>query len=110
MEILVQKLSHSSIEKQQKKIAASWRRKLYASRSCILSSFNLIEAYLNGVAWDFLNYKTTSHLSNRQQKLLEDTSGTSIRDKVIKYPEITTGKHLWTDQDEPVKSILLSPA
>jgi hypothetical protein len=60
-------------------------------RMCVLSCFNLIEAYINGVAWDFTESHDISALSKNKQDVL--TSGQAgILDKVVKVPEIVTGK------------------
>jgi hypothetical protein len=54
-----------------------------------------MEAYLNGIAWDYIQANDVSKLSNRKRKLLEDTFSVSIRDKLTKYPQIISGHNLW---------------
>jgi hypothetical protein len=62
------------------------RRAAFYRRMCVLSCFNLIEAYINGVAWDFRESHDISGLSKNKQDVL--TSGqASILDKVVKIPE-----------------------
>jgi hypothetical protein len=66
----------------------------------------LVEAYLNGLAWDFFQSNEASELSNRQKKLLNDSTSTSIRDKLLKYPELIVGKALWSSEDPDVAGFL----
>ncbi len=84
-------------------------RNQFASRSCVLSCFNLIEAYLNGIAWDFLQEKNNIiDLSNNKMKLLKgEGNDAKFLKKLIKYPEIIGGGSLWNERQEPVKSFLL---
>jgi hypothetical protein len=66
-------------------------RAAFHRRMCVLSCFNLIEAYINGVAWNFTESHDISGLSKNKQDVL--TSGqASILDKVVKIPEIVTGR------------------
>jgi hypothetical protein len=71
-------------------IADLQTRAAFHRRMCVLSCFNLIEAYINGIAWDFTQSHDISSLSKNKQDVL--TSGqASILDKVVKIPEIVTG-------------------
>lgn len=66
-------------------------RAAFHRRMCVLACFNLIEAYINGVAWDFTESHDISGLAKNKQAVL--TSGqASILDKVVKIPEIVTCK------------------
>jgi hypothetical protein len=77
------------------------------SRSCLLSCFNLIEAYLNGIGWEFLkNPSVIDQLSNKNRKRLEDTTGITFKEKLLKYPEIISGKTLWDSPDEDIEKLL----
>lgn len=58
-------------------------------RMCVLSCFNLVEAYINGIAWDFVESHDTSGLSKRKQAFLSDQA--TILDKLTKVPEIVVG-------------------
>jgi hypothetical protein len=51
-----------------------------------------MEAYLNGLAWNYCQSNDLSLLSNRKVKLLTDASTASIRDKLTKYPAIIVGR------------------
>jgi hypothetical protein len=83
------------------------RKRDHAARSCFLCCFNLVEAYLNGIAWDFAqNEEALGALSKRQQNLIQDQGHTSLRDKILKYPDIVTGRHLWDDSNETVLAFL----
>ncbi len=110
--------SHEELEKYQKSsqrklaedkegISDIIRKESYSSRSVIICCFNLVEAYLNGIAWQFSEYdENCGFLSNRQQTLIKDIGQTTIRDKIIKYPKIVTGKELWNEDDDLVSSFL----
>ena len=56
---------------------------------CVLSCFNLLEAYINGIAWDYTESHDISRISKNNRDVL--TSGqASILDKLVKIPEIVT--------------------
>ena len=86
---------HVDLISQRAQLTELLRRKMFASRSAVLTSFNLLESYLNGIAWDFTRQPhALAQLSQRQQKLIKDTSGTSITDKMQKYPTIISNRVL----------------
>jgi hypothetical protein len=60
-------------------------------RMCVLSCFNLIEAYLNGIAWDFTESHDISGLSKNKQDVLTSWRAKFL-DKVVKIPEIVAQK------------------
>jgi len=100
-------MSQRELEKKKEDVASLIGRKGYASRTCLLCCFNLVESYFNGIAWDFCREKGRwERLSNKRRDFLSDTGHTTIRDKIIKYPEIIGGKPLWSEGEEPVKSFL----
>jgi len=80
------------------------RQKLFGSRAALIACFNLIEAYLNGLAWDFLQSNTT--ISNRRRKFLDDSASVSIREKLLKYPEIITGTSPWKEDDSSLPNCI----
>jgi hypothetical protein len=88
------------------KIGSLVRQKMFASRSGVIACFNLMEAYLNGIAWDYLRTTDPSGLSNRNKKLLEDSSSVSIREKIQKYPEIIAGASPWGTDNADVTQFL----
>lgn len=99
-----EKRSHSSNSAQKEEISRALSRQRFASRSCFLACFNLVEAALNGLAWDFAqNDARMASLSKKKQAVIEDGN---FRDKLIKYPEIISGKPLWDEGDERVRSFL----
>lgn len=78
-------------EEFQKPIAATLSRGKYSMRMCLLSCFNLTEAFINGVAWEFVQAKGVAGLSKRQHDLL--TKGqASLLDKIAKVPAIVIGQ------------------
>ena len=87
------------LKKEKSEIASLLRKRMFAVHSAILSCFNLMEAYLNGLAWDYVQTHGTVSLSNQKRKLLEDTTSASIREKLVKYPKIIAGRELWKEPD-----------
>ena len=71
-------------------LATTQSRKKYAMRMCLLSCFNLTEAFINGVAWGFVQSHDITVLSNKKQELL--TQGKpSLVEKLLKIPVIVRG-------------------
>jgi hypothetical protein len=98
---------HRTALNQHDEITSILRIGEHACRSCLLTAFNLVEAYLNGIAWDFSQDEHTfQSLSKRNQARLKDAGNVTLRDKILKYPRIITNRHLWDDNDEPAKSFL----
>lgn len=96
--------SHEALVAQRDEIQAAVRTQEFASRTCLLACFNLVEASLNGLAWDFsLDTKRLNELSVKKKKLLEDGV---FREKLVKYPEIISGRPLWDDDDSRVQGFL----
>jgi len=98
--------THAELERGKAEIASLMRKKMFAVRSAILCCFNLMEAYLNGLVWDYIRKNGTSSLSNRKRKLLEDTTSASTREKLGQYPEIVTGRELWKKPDEELNGFV----
>lgn len=71
-------------------VAELQRRAAYSRRMCLLSCFNLCEAYINGLAWDFVHSTDISVLSNKKQKLLTDSQA-SLLEKLEKIPPLIAG-------------------
>ena len=100
------KKHHSENRENRTQIGTLTRQKSFASRSAVISCFNLIEAYLNGLAWDYVQTHGTEHLSNRKKSLLEDTTQISTRDKLTKYPKTITDRQLWDEPDEELEGFI----
>jgi len=92
--------THTQLEVQRLDVKSLIGKKMFAARSAVLCCFNLMEAYLNGLAWDYVQTHSTTGLSNINRKLLEDTASASMRDKLKKYPQILTSRELWKDPDQ----------
>jgi len=101
-----EKNAQTELLRDRVKIGSLLRRKMFAARSGGIACFNLIEAYLNGIAWDYLRTADTDALSNRRKRLLEDSSSASMRDKLLKYPEIIAGTSPWSTNDTDVTQFL----
>lgn len=100
-----EKKSHAQRRLNRPEIQSLLKEKLLGSRSALIACFNLMEAYLNGIAWDFLQ-STAATISNRRRKLLDDSASVSIRDKILKYPEIITGRSPWAHDDVELQKFL----
>jgi len=102
-----ERLKYRQVRAKKGVFAKLERKRDHAARSCILSCFNLVEAYLNGIAWDFAQDETVFNaLSKRKQKLIDDSAHVTLRDKLLKYPEIITGRTLWNGMDDTVSAFL----
>ncbi len=97
---------HSELEIRREEIADLVRRNKLAIRSAVICCFNLIEAYLNALAWDYVQKHGTAHLSNNQKKLLDGSSSISTREKLRKYPQVLTGNELWKEPDEELNDFI----
>lgn len=95
---------HSRVVSARDKIGSAVRQQEFASRTCLLACFNLVEAALNGLAWDFAeDASRMDAMSGRQKKLVEDGK---FKDKLLKYPELISGNPLWDENDERVRYFL----
>lgn len=74
-------------------LAAALRRGKYSMRMCLLSCFNLAEAYINGIAWEYVQSVGTVGLSNNQKEILTGDRA-SLLDKLVKVPAIVKGLDL----------------
>ena len=92
----------SQLRSNRPTIAKLQRKLNFVQRMTLLSCFNLVEAYLNGLAWEFVQRIDIESFSNRKQKLL-DTSRTSILEKLRKYPMICSQRDddLFNPQKSP---------
>lgn len=94
--------SHTELQRNRDSIGSLIRQEMFAARSGVIACFNLMEAYLNGIAWDYLSTADTTGLSNSDKKLLEDSTSTPTRKKFWKYPEIICGSSPWNMEDADV--------
>jgi len=83
---------HHSLKNKADEFIPYIRRIEFAQRAIVLACFSLVEAYFNGLAWDYCRSNDLSSFSNRKVKLLTDISTASIRDKLTKYPAIMIGR------------------
>jgi hypothetical protein len=101
--------SHQHLSANQEQIKGAIRQKEFVQRAIILSSFNLVESFLNGIAWDYCQKHDISNLSKRKQNLLTDTYSVSIRDKLLKYPNLISGSTTQTEQTEELFLDIIKP-
>lgn len=95
------------IRNKQNQVSDLSRTKNFCTRSCILSCFNLVEAYLNGIAWEYVeNNPSLEGLSKTKERLIRDTSQASLREKIIKYPNIISGRPIWKENHHLVRKFL----
>jgi len=90
-EVEARKLSWSDAKKEKDEIAQKQSEMKYNMRMCLICCFNLIEAYINGIAWEYVKTKGTSSLSENQRKMIEGDQ-TSILEKLVKIPRIIAGR------------------
>lgn len=91
------------------KLADLNRRGEANRRSCILSCFNLIEAYINGLAWDYVQTHDISSLSQDNRNVLtEFERPVKFIDKLIKIPRLVTEKDTGAlhQSRDPLKSFI----
>lgn len=96
-------------QRQRAEIAHLMRRRQAFSRSCVLSCFNLIEAYVNGLSWDYVQTHDISGLSNKSRQVITDADGQfSVRDRLVKIPRIVAGQGTGPlhETREPLKTFL----
>jgi hypothetical protein len=101
------RLGHADLSRRRAEIAAIISQREFCARSCILATFNLVEAFLNGLAWDFAHDAASmARLSKRQQELISDSHGATLREKIAKYPDIIAGLSLSLGDDLLVVAFL----
>ena len=89
-----ERISKSEAKLKQKELAALQGHGAFNKRMCILSCFNLVEAYVNGLAWEYVHTHDISLVSKGDQEALteKDKNGkdrlVNIVDKLIKIPRI----------------------
>ena len=85
---------HSQLSAKKTGISEVVRQQEFAQRTIILSCFNLLESFLNGIAWDYCQNTDLSKMSNRQRGKITDTSSVRFRWKLLNYPKIISGIEL----------------
>jgi len=100
--------THPRLKKEEDQLVELLREHGFACRSCFLACFYFIEAYLNGIAWEWVGKQSDlKKLSKKKQSMILDTNQVALKNKITKYPEIITGKPLWAD-DDPILYTFLS--
>ena len=84
-------LRWSDAKKKKPKIAGAQSKMKYSMRMSLICCFNLLEAYINGVAWRFRQVQDIQGLSEKRRKTIEGDQ-TSILDKLVKVPRIVSGR------------------
>jgi len=83
------RISMREAQTKGEQIAKLERLGTFHRRMCILSCFNLVEAYINGLAWDYVQTHDISGLSKKNQNVLtESKRPVNIIDKLIKRPRL----------------------
>jgi hypothetical protein len=78
----------------------------FSGRMCLLSAFNLLEAYINGLSWEFTETRDSTLLSKGNQSLLRGEKG-SLIERLVKVPAIIASREtgpFHRDQD-PVSGL-----
>lgn len=71
-------------------IAEASRRAGTYRRMCLLACFNLIEAYVNGLSWEYVQRHNISSLSKAKRRMIEEADGSIVK-RIINIPEIISG-------------------
>lgn len=96
-------------ESTRPEIADLIRRRNANWRACVLSCFNLVEAYINGLAWSYVQSHDISRLTEKNQNVLTESKGfVSVVDKLIRVPALITGQSAGPlhQTREPLKSFV----
>ena len=111
-----ERTSHLKNVYDKEQIADKVRRYESSKRRVVQCVYSLIECFLNGLAWEYMqSIDGTDDLSKSARKRLEDTSSVTIRDKMQKYPrdifqsEIEAGKYL-IETAKPFRDSLMHPS
>ena len=86
-----QRISWRSVKMPEtsEEVGNAYRQKQYSMRMCLLSCFNLCEAYINGLAWAHLEGSGLASLSKSQKQILEGAR--SLMERMEKVPAIIKG-------------------
>lgn len=90
-------------------IARLVKRRDVSGRMCILSCFNLIEAFINGIAWDYVQTHNISSLSKDNCNVLtESERPVSLITKLIRIPAFVTSRNAGPlhQTREPLKAFI----
>lgn len=69
------------------------RRRAFHQRMALIACFNLVEAYVNGIAWEYVQQVGIEALSeNERSVLVEDKRPVNTVDKLVKIPRIVAGR------------------
>lgn len=91
----------------------------YACRTCVLGTFNLIEAYLNGIAWDVAqDPHQLAVLPSSDQGAMRNASDKTLRWKIEHLPRLVGGSPLAPTSDhkfildnaKPLRDALVHPS
>ncbi|HPA47687.1 MAG TPA: hypothetical protein PK395_18135 [bacterium] len=89
-EIERERISWSDAKKKKAEIGTIQSKMKYSMRMCLICCFNLLEAYINGIAWEYKQQNDLQSLSENERKMIEGDQ-TSILNKLMKVPKIVTG-------------------
>lgn len=99
-------LTQQAARKRKDEISKLIQNNNFAKRVIVVQSICLIECYLNGLAWDYLQrHSNLSSLSKNSRKLLEDRNA-NFRDKLLKYQEIIFNESIIGENSEIIIFIL----
>ena len=96
-------------QRTRSEIAELIRRRNANLRTCILSCFNLTEAYINGIAWDYAQTHDVSNLSQKNREILtEDKRPINIVTRLIRIPALVTERNTGPlhQTRDPLKSFI----
>lgn len=80
-------------EQARSEIAELIRRRKLSERTCLLSCFYLVEAYINGLAWGYVRAHDISLFSRDDRNVLTESERmVSIVTKVVRIPALVTAR------------------
>lgn len=86
------------IKANQAEIRPIQRHSVMCRRMCLLACFNLVEAYLNGLAWEYNNLNDVSGLTRRQRDMIQKGQG-SVLQRIRCIPAIIANAESPFDED-----------
>lgn len=90
----------------RRQFADTLRREQARKRMCLLACFNLIEAYVNGLAWEYAVTHDTSSLSNTDKDMLLKAKGSIVK-RLIRIPEVVSGEGSLLHEAKPPLSTFI---
>jgi hypothetical protein len=95
-------------EAERRNISGLLRRRAFNQRIALIVCFNLVEAYVNGIAWEHVQQVGVESLSKNHREVLVEAKPVNTIKKLMKVPRIVArrGEGPLHQSREPLKSFL----